>query len=350
MVSRLLVLASVVAAGVAARQHDSVSRFEAVEPHMGTLVRVTLYARSAEDARRGFRAAFDRIAALDATLSDYKADSELNRITRTAVGRWTAASRDLVTVLDASQRLARNTAGAFDITQGPVIRLWREARAARRLPASDRLEAASRLTGYEKLHVDRERGAVKVDFAGMALDVGAIGKGYAASEAVAALAAAGVSSALVAISGDLAFSGPPPGQRGWRVRLHDLQPSETSVPQVVELTHGAVSTAGPSEQHLDVGGRRYSHIVDPASRMGLTDSLTVTVVASHGLDADGLDTAISVVGVERGFRLIDARPDAGAFAVRREATTTAHASVGLRPLLVTGSLGMRSVTRTEIPR
>ena len=144
----------------------------------------------------------------------------------------------------------------------------------------------------------------------------AIGKGYAASEALAVLTARGIGAALVAVSGDLAFSGAPPGARGWRVQLHliDVAPD---VPPVLQLTNAAVSTAGASEQHLDAGGRRYSHIVDPATRTALTDDITVTVVAKHGLDADGLDTAVSVLGVEKGLALIESRQDAAALIVRR---------------------------------
>ena len=89
------------------------------------------------------------------------------------------------------------------------------------------------------------------------------------------------------------------------------------MPPVLELTNAAVSAAGASEQHLDAGGRRYSHIVDPATRTALTDDITVTVVAKHGLDADGLDTAVSVLGVEKGLALIESRPDAAALIVRR---------------------------------
>jgi len=123
---------------------------------------------------------------------------------------------------------------------------------------------------------------------------------------------------MVAISGDLAMSDAPPGTRGWRISVHDL-PGDQMVSQVVELTNAAVSTAGAAEQHLDAGGRRYSHIVDPSTRMGLTEDLTVTVVARSGLVADGLDTAMSVLGVERGQALIDARADAAALIVRRTA-------------------------------
>lgn len=295
---------------------DSLRRYESVEPHMGTLVKITVYANGEDDARRAFRAGFERIGELDAILSDYKQDSELSRITGVAVGTPLPVSRDLYTVLEAAQQLSDATAGAFDITQGPVIRLWREARRSQQVPAADALREAASRTGYKKLHLDRARHSVTVDQQGMALDVGGIAKGFAASEALAAISSRGVRSAMVAISGDLAFSNAPPGARGWRVSVHDV-PGEQAVPRVLELTNGAVSTAGASEQHLDADGRRYSHIVDPATGMGLTEGLTVTVVARNGLAADGLDTAMSVLGVERGLALIDGRADAVALIVRR---------------------------------
>ena len=308
-------------AGLVAQPAD-LQRFEAVEPHMGTLVRITIYTPGEEAARAAFRAAFDRIGELDRILSDYRPDSELNRVTTEAVGRPVRVSDDLFTVLRASQDLAVSTGGAFDITQGPVIRLWREARKTGRLPEPAALQEAAARGGYRKLHLDAAHRTVACDMAGMALDVGAIGKGYAASEALAVLGRLGVRSALVAVSGDLAFSEAPPGQRGWRIAIHADEPSLASVPAVLELTNAAVSTAGSSEQHVDAGGRRYSHIVDPASLMGLVEDLTVTVVARHGLDADGLDTAASVLGPERGMALIESRPGAAGLIIRRTSEGT----------------------------
>lgn len=167
----------------------------------------------------------------------------------------------------------------------------------------------------------------------MALDVGGIGKGYAASEAIEVLNHRGVRRALVAVSGDLAFSGPPPGRPGWRIGLYDEDTPVAGVPRILELTHAAVSTSGSSAQHLTVDGRRYSHIIDPASGTGLVDDPTVTVIASHGLEADGLDTAISVLGGERGMELIESRPGAAALVVRRAPSgTTVHASSRLLEL------------------
>lgn len=304
----LSVLAANTDAGPALR------RFEAVEPHMGTLVRVTVYSPGEESAKAAFRVAFGRIAAIDRILSDYRPDSELNRLPSDAVNRPVRVSDDLFAVLDASQKLARLTDGAFDVTQGPVIRLWREGRRHGRAPDPGALAEAAARGGFRKLHLDARNRTAMVDMPGMSLDVGAIGKGYAASEAVATLTRSGVRSALVAISGDLAFSEAPPDRRGWQVGVDSIG--------TLELTNAAVSTAGSREQHLDLGGRRYSHIIDPSSGMGVVADLTVTVVARHGIDADGLDTAASVLGIERGLALIDSYPDAAGVVVQRQGAET----------------------------
>ena len=263
---------------------------------MGTLMRITLYASNRQSAATAFRAAFDRIHQLDEILSDYKPDSELNTICRTAVGHNIKVSEDLYRVLAASEHVAEDSDGAFDITLGPVIRLWRTARRQHELPSLEALQEAGSRCGYRKLHLNDKEHSVLLDQTGMQLDVGGIAKGYAADEALAVLTAFGIHSALVAASGDLAFSDAPPGTRGWRIGL----PSS----DVLELSNGAVSTSGDTEQHLDSNGKRYSHVIDPATKMGLTSGMIVTVTARRCIDADALSTAISVLGAEKGRKLI----------------------------------------------
>jgi len=268
-------------------------RFEAVEPHMGTLVRIQLYAADEAQAAGAFRAAFDRIEELNEHLSDYDADSELNRLCRAEPGKPQDVSGELFPVLEAAQKLAEATGGAFDITLGPVTHLWRAARKSGRVPEAAAIHAALAKSGYRKLHVDREHGTAMLEQAGMQLDVGGIAKGYAADEALAVLAELNIRSALIAMSGDLAIGDAPPGKRGWTVAAGEPA-------QVLELANTAVSTSGDTEQHLDAGGVRYSHIVDPTTGMGLTHAKVVTVIARRGIDADGLATAVSVMGVEGG--------------------------------------------------
>jgi len=309
---------------------------------MGTLVQVVVFARDEAAAKAAFRTAFDRIQELDRILSDYQPDSELNALTRSAVGRPVPVGPDLFTVLSASQQLARATGGAFDITQGPVIRLWRRARHTGRLPDPAALQEAAARSGYGKLHLDQEHRTVMLDAERMALDVGGIAKGYAAGEALAALSMRGVQHALVAVSGDIAVSEAPPGQRGWRISIHDADPALSPIPEVLELSNAAVSTSGSSAQHLDVEERRYSHIVEPSSRTGLVGDLTVTVVARRGIEADGLATAVSVLGARDGLAFVESRSDAAALIVDRGPEgTTFHQSSRFQAL-ASGSLPMQS--------
>ena len=263
---------------------------------MGTLVEIQLYAPDEQQAKAAFAAAFARIAQLDNILSDYKPESEINRISVSAVGHPVKVSDDLFRVLEYAQQLATASGGAFDVTVGPVVRLWREARRQRQLPDFDLLDAALSHCGYRKLHVDAAARTVKLDEDGMQLDVGGIAKGFAADEALATLKRQGILSALVAASGDLAFSAPPPGRRGWKIAL-------AAADAPMEVSHAAASTSGDEQQYLEANGKRYSHIVDPTTGIALTNEITVSVVAPKGVLADGLATAISVLGEQRGRRL-----------------------------------------------
>lgn len=284
---------------------------------MGTLFRIKLYAVDEQQAQRGFRAAFDRIEQLDAILSDYRPNSELNRLSVDAVRSPAKVSGDLFHVVAAAQELAEQTGGAFDITLGPVIRLWRQARKARALPASQALEQARAHCGYRKLKVDFRNQTIEMDQAGMQLDVGGIAKGYTADEALKSLEKLGITSALVAASGDLAFSDAPPGKKGWKVGVDSFDRSDAPFTRVLELSHRAISTSGDTEQYLDIDGQRYSHIVDPRTGLGLTTRTTVTVIAHCGIDADGLATAVSVLGSTRGLAFVESRPGLAALILTR---------------------------------
>jgi FAD:protein FMN transferase len=273
-------------------------RIEALEPHMGTMFRIVLYADDAAAAHVAIRAAFDRVGELDGELSDYIPDSELNRVCTTAVDRDVRISDDLYTVLKASQALAERTGGAFDVTLGPVIRLWRKARQTGQLPTADELAEAARRSGYRSLHLGN--GTVRLDIAGMQLDLGAIAKGYAADEGLRVLREHGFPQALVAASGDIAFGDSPPGKAGWETGVDSINASSEGFTEVVALHNAAISTSGDTEQYVDIGGVRYSHIINPTTGKGLTHRIGVTVIAAKGIDSDGLSTAASVITEQAG--------------------------------------------------
>jgi thiamine biosynthesis lipoprotein len=312
--SSSLVIAGIAAATLASALHP----YEAVEPHMGTLFRIKLYAADQEQAQRAFRAAFDRVAALDNTLSDYKPDSELNRLTPTAVHRPVKVSDDLFRVVSASEELSQNSGGAFDITIGPLTHLWREAHKMNHLPDQAAIREAGARCGYRKLHINGAQHTIELDQRGMQLDVGGIAKGYAADEALTVLSTMGIRSALVAASGDLAFSDAPPGQTGWKIGIDSVDQPNAAFSRVLVLANAAVSTSGANEQHIDANGTRYSHIIDPKTETGLSQPISVTVVARHGIESDGMSTAVSVLGAERGLAFVERQPGVAALIVTSE--------------------------------
>jgi thiamine biosynthesis lipoprotein len=128
----------------------------------------------------------------------------------------------------------------------------------------------------------------------------------------------GIRSALVAASGDLAFSDAPPGQAGWKIGIDSLDRPDAGFTRVLLLSNGAVSTSGASEQHLDANGTRYSHIIDPKTENGLLKPIRVTIVARHGIESDGMSTAVSVLGEKRGLALVERQPGAAALIVTGE--------------------------------
>lgn len=291
---------------------DTVARFEFSQPHMGTTVRVVLYSRDEPAARGAADAAFARIAELDRTLSDYRADSELSRATRGPVDQPIPIGRDLLAVLQAAQDLAVRSDGAFDITVGPLSRLWRRARRQVELPAAEELAAARAVTGYRLLSVDSRARTVTIAKTGMALDPGGIAKGYAADAALAILRRSGHGSALVAVGGDIAAGVAPPGAQGWDVAITGLEPGGLAPSSPLTVAGTGVSTSGDAEQWVEIDGRRYSHIVDPRTGIGLTGRRTVTVVARDAMTSDMLATALSVMEVEAGLALADSTPGAAA--------------------------------------
>ncbi len=279
---------------------------------MGTLFRIKLYAADADQARDAFRAAFTRISELDNDLSDYKPDSELNKITSEAVHRPVPVSADLFRVLSAAQSLAEKTDGAFDITIGALTHLWRDARKANRMPDNAAVAEARARCGFRLLHLDPAHQTVELERPDMQLDAGAIAKGDAADEALKVLSARGIRSALVAASGDLAFSDAPPGESGWKIGLDAFDTPASPFTRVLRLTNAAVSTSGPTEQHINSGGKQYSHIINPRSGLGLTHEITASVVARRGIEADSFATAVSVLGEQRGLAFIESQRDASA--------------------------------------
>jgi thiamine biosynthesis lipoprotein len=300
-------------------QTHSIHRYEYSIKRMGTRMRVVLYVQDAMAGQRAATAAFERIEELEQTLSDYREDSELNRLARESVNRPQGVSPELFSVLTQAQNFSRLSAGGFDITIGPVVRLWRNARRSRRLPSAEEIAQARALVDYRSLELDAPTRTVMLKRPGMQLDLGGIAKGYAADEAMQVLQAHGIRSALVALGGDIRVMGTPPGARGWRIEIENPDPRGRKPLCSVTLKDAAISTSGDTHQFLEAGGKRYSHIIEPTSGTALGDAAGTTVIARDGISADALATALSVMPTDDGLRMIESVEAASAFMIRRSA-------------------------------
>jgi FAD:protein FMN transferase len=297
---------------------DQLNRFEFTEPQMGVPFRIVLYAPDEVAARKAARAAFDRVAELNESMSDYETDSELNQLSRTSgQGVAVKVSDDLWKVLELAQDLAKKTDGAFDVTVGSAVIHWRRARRTGKLPDPERLAAAARAVGYQKMRLNPGNKTVELLVPRMKLDLGGIAKGYAIDEAMKTLRAHGIDSALISGGGDMALGDPPPGREGWMIEIAPLDLPDAPPQQYVLLTRAALATSGDVFQRLEIDGKRYSHIVDPRTGIGLTDHSLLTVIAQDCTTADSLATAASVLGPECGLKLIEETPGAEIHIVRR---------------------------------
>jgi FAD:protein FMN transferase len=272
------------------------TRYEWDEPHMGTIFRIVIHADDKEKAITAVTAAFKRIRELEGVMSDYKASSEVMKLCAAndkEPGKQFAISEDLATVLSHSIETSKLSDGAFDVTIGPLSKLWREVRKTKQLPNETTRKAEMAKVGWKNIELNREKKTVQLKLAGMRLDFGGIGKGFAADEALAVLKKHGFPKSLVAAAGDITVGDAPPNREAWHVEIEPLgkdQPKKT-----VKLVNASVSTSGDLFQFVEIDGRRYSHVLDPKSGLGLMGNSRATVIAPKGYQADSITKMLSVM-------------------------------------------------------
>jgi thiamine biosynthesis lipoprotein len=272
---------------------------------LGTLCKITVW----KPAQRAVDAAFDRVAAIDGRMSANRSDSEVARVNAAAGGAPVAVSPDTLAVIGAALDLARLGDGRFDPTVGPLVKLWGIGTDAARVPSPAGIAGALALVDWRDVELSAADATVRLRRPGMAIDLGAIAKGYAADEAVAVLAAAGVKTALVDLGGNVLTLGAKPDGSPWRIGLQDPDPA---VPRgqhigLLEFTGAkAVVTSGTYERFFVQDGVRYHHILDTASGAPVLNGLVaVSIVAAKSIAADGWSTLVFASGLAAGRALVE---------------------------------------------
>lgn len=270
---------------------------------MGTAAELQVAAESRRAARRMIAAALAPIERVNSGMSIYRKDSAVSRLNSTGADGPVALPAEVLHVLKRSVEFSKLSSGAFDITYAPLRDIWRKAQRQDKVPSSEHIVEALKLVGSDGLIFSE--GAVRFRAVGMKVDLGGIAKGYAIDLAAEALAGAGAKSAMVEIGGDMRFAGMRPDGRKWRVMVR-RPPGDADVCEMyLRLESRAVATSGDYARYFNVGGRKFSHIIDPRSGRPVENVPSVTVVAQDAMSADALATAASVLGAEDALRLIN---------------------------------------------
>jgi len=301
--------------GTAALPADSgpLKRYRYEEACMGTRFRIEFYGPGKTEAERNRAVATaDEVFAiaqqLHQSFTDYDPESELMQLCRKPVDEFHAVSTDLGSVLSVARTIHDKTHGRFDFTTGHLTKAWRRAGRRGELPSGDTWETGRLMTNGRMVEVGgnkTEGFEVSLDQPGMLLDLGGIGKGYAADRLLAVLVSRGFPMASVAAGGDVRVGDPPPGKDGWTIHLHPFGASSDEGAFEVSLANQGVSTSGDTYQFVEIEGKRYSHIINPRTGIGIPAGTAVTVIAPTSTLADPIATALCVAGPDQAASISD---------------------------------------------
>ena len=263
---------------------------------MGTTFTVVAYDESRSRLESAVDQAFEEVRRIDSMLSNYRKDSEWSRVNREAAEQPVAVSRELFRLLAACNGYSRASDGAFDITVGPLLKVWGFYKSSGRLPHRAEIRMALAKTGYKSLILDAEAQTVRFAKPGMEIDPGGIGKGYAIDRMVRVLETAGIRSALISGGGSSIFGlGVPPGMEGWKVKIRDPKSPGKTIEEVL-LNNESMSTSGNYVKFFHAGEKLYGHIFDPRTGYPAEGAVSVSVIAPHTLDSEAWTKPFFILG------------------------------------------------------
>jgi thiamine biosynthesis lipoprotein len=274
---------------------------------MGSPLNITLYTNDSIKAHKIATEAYKIADSLNLIYSDYLENSELNLLSKNSgTNEFIKVSPAFWDILKLSIKASQKSKGAFDITVGSIVKLWRKARKEKILPEKTVLKNTLQSIDYQHLIIDSITHSVKLLQPNTQLDLGGIAKGYVAQVIVDFCLKKGIEKVLVDAGGDLAMAAQD--NKPWKIGI-TIPNSEELIPQYLVLQNQAVATSGNMYQFVEINGKRYSHIVNPHTGLGVTHQRNVTVIAPDGATADWLATACSVLSVNKALRLIKSMPN-----------------------------------------
>lgn len=321
---RVVVLAALVLGGCS----DEVPLYEVTGTTMGTSYSVKAVGLPAVSdlLQRQIEA---ELAAVNQAMSTYLPDSELSRFNAARSTDWFTVSRELCELVADANALSETTDGAFDVTVGPLVNLWGFGPdgAPGKVPDQAQLSSVMQRVGYSRLYTDCTVPALRKERADLYVDLSAIAKGHGVDRIAQLLAVAGVPSYLVEIGGELRAKGTNSQGTPWAIAIETPRRSGREVQSIVELTDAAMATSGDYRNYFEYEGAYFSHTIDPRTGSPVTHKLAaVTVVADTAALADGMATALLVLGPKDGYALAERNNIAAYFLTREGDKVRAQAS------------------------
>ncbi len=280
-------------------------RFSFTEPKMGSPFTIVLYSNDSLQANLLAKQSFKLVDSFNLIFSDYTDSSELGKLNASALvdARAIKVSPALYEIIRLSKKAFDKSGGSFDITIGPLVKLWRTVRKTKQFPDRATVTSILEVTGFNKVILDTGNKKVSFSIPGMQLDLGGIAKGWIAQKIIDFLNTQQVNHALVNAGGDIVMSYGPPGTGGWNVGVNVPETKDELLSKTLQLQNKAVATSGDVYQFIENAGKKYSHIIDPRTGYGVTSQRNVTVIAKDGATADWLATACSILPVRKAKRL-----------------------------------------------
>jgi FAD:protein FMN transferase len=302
------------------------------------LAKVVYPRRFAGRAESSLQLALKSARHVEGLMSRFLPGSDISRLAAASAGTPVQIDAQTLRVLKLSKAIHRRSGGAFDVTVGPLVKLYKyTGRKEKRLPTDAEIAEALRLVGSDKLLLDDEALTARLKLQGMTVDLSAVAKGFSVDVALEVLRESGARAALVEIGGEVRAFGRKPGGESWRVGIQHPRTGRRMA--ALELDDRAVATSGDYQKFFKKGGRRASHIIDPRTgRPLIGGAVSVTVLAPSCALADGLATALSVLGPRDGLKLVEdyCREGTSVEALIIEETADGklvpHASPGLKDL------------------
>jgi len=271
---------------------------------LDTIIQITAYGPNAEDA---IVEAFDRISDIQNKMTAVGKSSEIIKINEAAGLGYQKVSPDTFFVLKKGLYYSEKFQGRFDITIGPLVKLWGIGTENARVPDEQEIKNVLAKINYKALKLNEQENSAMLEKQGMSIDLGAIAKGYAADEVIRILKERGIKSAVADLGGNIFVLGHKPDGSPWRIGIQNPFDTRGSTFALVEVTDKTLVTSGIYERYFEENGKRYHHILDTATGYPVENNLaSVTIFSNNSIDADALSTSVFSSGLEEGLKQIEA--------------------------------------------